>query len=293
MPTIFRDKVIAGAVTFNDPTAPQVGAVTFGIDNMDGWKKAPSREVRSVPFGGSVDGEEAIGYWAAFARHMIIEGWAVCTDRISAESIEDIILGDAFPANEELVIVRFEGIPKYVRVRVEGEVEVINTGPNAFRFSVPVQTVGSPWKFSYNPLDNETGTAGAAGISSGGRAYPRTYPLQYTTVSSGAESQVVINNHGTAPTDPFITITGPLPQGSWRIENQNNADYIRFDVGLLATDVLTIDFASRTAMLNGYLVTSKIDGDFWKIDRGVNIIKMFAPFDPAAQFTVSINSAWR
>lgn len=293
MSTIFRDKVIANTITFNDSGTTPPGVHVLGLDTMDGWKRTPSRDVRSTPFGGSVDGEEAIGYWPAFARHVMISGWAVCDDRTSAEYIEDIILGDAFPANQEIVLVRYENTPKFIRCRVEGEVEVINVGPNNFRWSVPVQTVGSPWKFSYEPLAGESGTAGAAGISTGGRIYPRTYPLEYTTTDDGSSNSVALINYGTAPSDPYVEITGPLPQGSWRLENTTYGDYIQFDVGLLTDDTLAIDFASKVALLNGYPVTSKINGDFWKVERGVSIIKLYGPYDPASNFTISINSAWR
>lgn len=293
MPTIFRDKVVCGTVTFNDvPTRP-AGAVQFGLDQIDGWRKSPSIQVRSAPYGGAVDGEEASGYWAANARHMTISGYVVAVDRAAAETLEDIITGDAFPVNQDLILVRYEGITRFMRVRVEGEVEILNVGPNNFRWLVPVQTVGSPFKFSYDPLAGESDTAGVSGISSGGRTYPRMYPLVYTTNEEGEGNGVTLVNHGTAPAHPIATLSGPLPAGGWRLENSRTGDFIQFDVGLTATDELVIDFAERTAMLNGYPVTSSISGDFWTVLRGANTIKLFAPYDAAAEFTISINSTWR
>lgn len=293
MPSIFRDKVVCGTVTFNDASTKPSMALQFGLDTLDGWRRSPSLQVQSTAFGGAQDGEIPSGYWAANARHLMIGGWVTTTSRENAEEAEDLILGDAFPTNQDLVLVRYEAIPKYMRVRVEGEIEIQYVGPNNFRWQVPVQTVGSPFKFSYNLLANESGSSGVAGESSGGRVYPRTYPLTYITTSSGSENEVVLENHGTAPTDPIAVINGPLPEGGWRLENETTAEFIQFDVGLAATDVLTIDFAQKVALLNGYAVTTSINGDFWKVQRGLNVIKLYAEFDELAGFTISINSAWR
>lgn len=293
MPTIFRDKVIAGTVVFNDRASMPPGCIQFGLDVLDGWKKASDLEVQSTPYGGSVDGESSNGYWPALARHMLVGGYVVTDDRLTAENVEDIILGDAFPVNEEIVLVRYEGTPRYMRVKVTGEAEIVNVGPNNFRWTVPVQTIGSPFKFSYNPMDGESGSSGVAGLSSGGRTYPRTYPLQYVSDDDATSNYVALTNHGTAPSEPIAILNGPLPAGGWRLENSRTGEYIRFDVGLAATDQLVIDFTERIALLNGYPVTATIDGDFWRVLRGVNVIKLYAPFDEEANFTISVNSAWR
>jgi hypothetical protein len=293
VPTIFRDKVVAGTVTFNDRLNMPAGCVEFGLDTLDGWRKSSDLDVRSTPYGGAVDGESSNGYWSANARHLIASGYVVALDRMTAEEVEDIILGDAFPTNEDIVLVRYEGIPRFMRVKVTGEAEVINVGPNNFRWIVPLQTVGSPFKFSYEPLQGEIGTSGAAGISTGGRTYPRTYPLTYVSTDDGSGNSVALYNHGTAPADPFVEIYGPLPKGGWRLENATTGEFIQFDVDLSSTDLLTIDFSERVARRNGYPVTALITGDFWKARRGVNVVKLYAPYDEATSFTISINSAWR
>ncbi len=292
MPTIFRDKVMCGTVLFNDPTAVPPEANSWGCDTLEGWKKSASRDIISTPFGGSVDGEINANYWPAKAKQLMAGGWATASSRANAEVLEDLILGDAFPANEDLTLVRWEGVPKFMRVRVLGEAEITNVGPNAFRWVVPLQA-SDPFKYSYLPLAGESGTSGVAGISSGGRTYPRQYPLQYTTLDDGSSNAVNIVNSGTAPTYPIAYLTGPLPKGGWRLANDTTNEFISFDVDLTATDTLQIDFAERIALLNGYPVTRTITGDFWRAKRGVNVIKLYAPYDPTASFTISINSAWR
>lgn len=297
MPSILRDKVTAtpvdsDTVTFNELASNPLGAVSWGLDTLDGWDKSAPLDVVSVPVGGGVDGEIAGERFSARARYLVVGGWVLGADRVTAETLKDIIVRDAFPRNKLIRLARYEGIPKFLDVKVAGEYNVEQKGPLGFRWNVLVMAP-YPQKLDLEPPSNSSGSAGVAGLSSGGRTYPRTYPLTYLASTTGNEDNaVIVYNRGTANTYPVITLTGPLGKGSWRISNETTGEDIRFDVGLGAGDTMLIDFKNQVALLNGSLVTSTITGDFWEVVPKANTIKLYGDYDPAASITVTIESAW-
>lgn len=297
MPTIFRDKVTvvntAASVEFNDPLTKPAGAIEWGLDDMNGWDRSSEIEVVSAPIGGGADGETMGDYFPARGRHLLLGGWATAGTREDAEALRDVIMGDAFPRNTDLIITRHEAIPKYVRVRVSERREILWNSPLGFRWVVPVMSE-SPLKFDADPPASSNGTASVAGQSTTGFTFPLTFPLVFTQIASGStvQSSLTVFNRGTAATSPIITLHGPLIRGGWRISNETTGEELRFDVGLDSDDILVIDFAARTAYLNDYPVTSSISGEFWRVKRGANVIKLYADYDPAASITVEIESAW-
>jgi hypothetical protein len=294
VPTIFRDKVTSGSVTFNDVAArPLPGTIYFNIDVLDGWGGTPDLDAVFTPIG-SIDGEIPADFFPAKGRGVSVGGYVEATTRAIAEQLWDILVRDAFPRNVELELTRYETIPKFLRFRRSGQMpDPAWVGPTAFRFGVPIRAA-DPFKYA---LTSQVESSGVAGLSTGGRSYPRTYPLVYTTIASGTANLVTINNVGTAPTPPEIVLNGPLSKGGWRLVNEtlelaDREGTLKFDVGLVAGDVLEINFRTETALLNGYLITASLFGDFWKVQPGVNVIKLYADFDPAAGFTVTARSAW-
>jgi phage-related protein len=109
---------------------------------------------------------------------------------------------------------------------------------------------------------------------------------------SGADDSAVVTNGGTADTKPYIVIHGPLVAGGWHLTNVTTGGDFKIDVGVATTDTLVLDFKNQVVTLNGALVTSTIRGDFWSVVRGTNTIKLYADYDPAVSFTVTIYSAW-
>lgn len=290
MPTIFRDIVVINNVTFNDSlTLPDIpGVIKFGIDVLDGWKRGPDLDAQFTAIG-SVDGEIPGEYFSALGRQLMVGGYVFAETRDAAELLEDVLVRDAFPRNVELLMTRFEPTPKIMRLRRNGPVETTWVGELGFRFGVDLRAP-DPFKYAAFPA---VGTAGVAGQSSGGRSYPRTYPLTYTSITSGADSQVAVLNEGSADSSrTLVTITGPLNRGGWRLVNETTNELIKFDVGLLSTDFLQIDFFDETALLNGSPITATITGDFFKMKPGTNIIKMYGDYDPSAGFTIESYSAW-
>lgn len=289
MPTIFRDKVTAGDITFNDRTEwPSVNAVEWGLDVLDGWSETPELDAPFAPLG-SVDGEVPGEFFAARGKPLIIAGYVHATTRLDAELLSDVIVRDAFPRNREIEIVRYEAVPKVMRVRRNGPIEMSWVGPYAFRWAVPTRAA-DPFKYG---LTSSSDSAGVAGQSVGGRTYPRMYPLVYTTIASGTAERAVLTNTGTTDSKRLtIVINGPLVTGGWRLVNETTDDTLKFDVGLAASDTLEIDFKTETALLNGFPISSTMSGDFFPIVPGVNIIKLYGDFDPDTSFTATVFSAW-
>lgn len=293
MPTIFRDKVTStptgvAAVTFNDPSTLPAGAISWGLDVLLPWSNTPELDAEFTSIG-SVDGEVSSDFFPAKGKQLAIGGWASAVDRATAESLADLIVRDAFPRNVDLVIARYEATPKFITARRTAPIEFSWVGPYSFRWGTELRA-GDPFKYALTPI---VGSAGVAGQSSGGRSYPRTYPLQYTTISSGEANRVIVTNTGTADSRKFtITITGPLSKGGWRLVNETTGGILKFDLAISSTDTLVIDFQREIALFNGAPVTATITGDFFPIEPGVNVLKLYGDFDPAADFSVNAYSAW-
>lgn len=292
MSTIWRDVVTCGTVTWNDagelPLITAGEIVNWGFDVLVGWHETPDVEAEFAPKG-LVDGEVPAEFFPVRGRQVTMGGYASASTRAGAEELYDVIVRDGFPRNTELEFVRHEPVPKLLKGYRNGPIACSWTGPTNFRWGVSFRAP-DPLKYGFVPL---TGSSGVAGVASGGRTYPRTYPLEYDTTSSGEANGVVLNVLGTAETHKFqVTLNGPLTKGGWRISNDSTGDLLKVDIGLLTTDVLLVDFETETVLLNGDVLTAIITGDFFGLKPGVNILKLYADFDPAAQISVEAFSAW-
>jgi Phage tail protein len=289
MPTIFRDKITVGDVTFNDPLdEPLGGIIHWGLDVLDGWHTTPELDANFTPLG-SIDGEIAADFFASRGKQLTVGGYVNCVDRATAETVWDLIVRDAFPRNVELSLARYETTPKQMFVRRNGPIEPFWVGPMAFRWGVPLRAA-DPFKYS---LTTSTDDSGVAGHGSGGRVYPRTYPLTYTTTFDAESESAVINNTGTAESSRFVVnLHGTLPSGSYRIVNETTGEFLKPMMGLASTDTATIDFHTQLITLSGYSVQPDINGDFWRLVPGVNVIKLEGTFHPLATMSVTAYSAW-
>ena len=77
-----------------------------------------------------------------------------------------------------------------------------------------------------------------------GLSFNVTFPAAFGASAGGS---VVVTNAGNYATRPVITITGPCinPYVS------NGTDFMQFDISLAASDVLVIDMAAKSVVLNG------------------------------------------
>lgn len=291
MPTIFKDIVTANDVSFNDPLDVPPEAVVWGLDTMEGWTDSVSLEATSTARGAGSDGEVFGSYFSSKARHMVLGGYVWAYDRESAEELMEKLIGDAFPPNADILLSRYEPMPKQMVVRVTDKMEFTRLGGDKFRWMVPV---ASEKAFKFSLGTQSYGPVGTAGNSLSGFTFPLTMPLTFTAVVAATDNSLGIMNYGTVDSFCVATLTGPLVRGAWRLQNETTNEYLGFDVSAAAGDSLQIDFENQTATLNGELITSSMFGDFWRLKkRTTNVIKLYASNDPATTISATARSAWR
>lgn len=298
MSTIFRDKVTienpgVGVMGFNDMTFLPfwyAGTSVMAVDTLDGWDKTVSLNVISVPRGVG-DGAYTAPKFPALARNLTIGGYVHTADRSAMEHVWDQIVADAFPADTDLILTRYETIPKYVTCRVASEMELTQYFPDQAVFRWEGTLLCSD-PFKYDATNTLFDSGGISGLSIGGRTYPRVYPLTYTVVAGGEGNQAVISNIGTAKAYPLFTLYGPIPSG-WHIDNVTTGASLAFDLDLGVGDVLVIDVKNKYATLNGFTVNGLVTGTWMQLVRGTNVLKLFADYNATAYFTVSAKSTWR
>jgi phage-related protein len=298
LPSIFSDKITlshdAGGCAFNDPVSltDWPGATRVRIDDMPGWMSTADLDVIRTQRGVG-DGDYIAKRFPFKSRMLLIEGFVMAASRAALESIWDLIQIQAFPANLDIKLTRYETVPKYVMARLAGPVEVTQFLPaeGGMRFRATLLCADP---FKYDALNTISGgPTGVSGISSGGRTYPRVYPLVYNISASGSGNSITVYNAGTGIAYPTITITGPLPSG-WRIENSTTGMQESFAIDLTTvSDTLVIDNKNKTALLNGAPINGLISGDWWGLSPKTNVIRLFGNYDPSADFSITAKSVWR
>jgi hypothetical protein len=289
MPTIFRNIVTVGAITFNDPLVKPAGAQSWGLDVMDGWRDSPEVTVFTTELGGEVDGDSDGDFFPIRSRYLVVGGYVLAETAETAEELQTLLLRDAFPRNTRFDVVRNEAVAKFVEARRAASLTTEWTMPNGFRWETTLKAA-DPFKYG---VSDETATAGVAGISSGGLVPPLVPPLTPTTVAGAGDSSADIFNRGDAPSQYLVaTITGPLAKGGWRLRNDTTDGELFYDIGLVAGDSLEIDFRAELARLNGYVISSELSGDFWQLAPGSNAIRLYADYDVGTTLSVTAKSAW-
>lgn len=292
MPFFFNQSLVVtspnGTVTFNsDGVTGDIDAEIALIDHLDGWTKtAPPVVVQLQRAIG--DGAIVARRFYTQARTLAIEGIVATTDETETENAWNDLVYNAFPLNEDITITAYGPRPKYVTCRVASAIEPVQFMPDGFRFSLEA-ICADPFK--YDAVETLTGTSGIVGTSSGGFTFPLEFPIVFNGTAAGAGSQVILNNIGTADTLPTFTISGQLDSG-WRLEN-DTGETLSFDVSMLAGQTMTIDSKLETAFVNGSPVTGLVDGDWFALHPGVNVIKLFGNYYSGTTFTVTAKSAWR
>lgn len=291
MPTIYKQRVEAGALIFNVPGSLPAPAISCGIDVLDGWKSSPEPEVIATDFGVLRDGMELGQVFPIRARYLVVGGWGLGASDAGAEMVHDTIARDAFPRDKLLKMVRYEAVPKYVWYRRSAALETDwEAVPNGFRWNTTL-VCADPFKYS---VAQQVGSAGTAGMSETGVSFPITFPMSFSTVSAGASVTVVsLYNEGTAPSRSYTAVlTGPLSSGGWRVRNDTTNEEIWFDVGAAVGDTVTLDFRAQQVYVNGFAYTGRKSGDWFALQPGQNDIRLYADFNINTTITVTAESAW-
>lgn len=301
MSTIHGDKVVVsheyGGCTFNDPGALNTywpGAMAVAIDEMAGWRSTTALTVIRTERG-TGDGDYLAERFPKRSRMLTIDGYLTAPDRLTLDKMFDLVVANAFPNDTDITLTRHEPIPKYVTGRLAGEVEEMGylidpRGVDAMRWQT---TLLCPDPLKYDALNDLSGSTGVAGLASGGRTYPRRYPLQYNVTASGEGNQVVLYNTGTTDSPVVARLHGPLPIG-WRLELGNTGEQISFATALVGPqNELVIDTGNKTATLDGNSINGLLGGTWWRLKPKGNVVRLYGNYDPAAGFSITAKSAWR
>jgi len=290
MATIFKHKVVANTVTFNDSSVLPAGAQVWGLDIMDGWKDTGDPEESIVELGSYRDGSSSASFYPIRSKYVTVGGYVLAASEAEAEALADVLARDAFPRNQSLVLTRYEAVPKFANARRSGPVELdwsaVQTG---FRWTT-VLVLEDPFRYSTEVL---SGSAGVAATSTVGHTFPVTFPMTFGASVSGTGNGTSVNNKGTAYSSNFTaTLNGVLNKGAWRLANDTTGKSIGFNVALATTDQFVLDFKNQIALLNGSPVSLDYTGTFWQLAPGSNSIRLYAEYDANASVTITGYSAW-
>ena len=277
-----------GFVNFNDADTGELVVEHAYVDVLDGWTNTPSPVVITAQKAIG-DGAETAPRFYSQGRNLHVEGMVATSGYDQTEDAWNDLVFKGFPLNDDIQITAQGPIPKYVIGRVISQVSILQIMPDGFRFGVDL-LCDDPWK--YDAVNSLFGSSGIAGGSTGGLTWPVTWPLVWNASIDGIGNGVTLTNIGNADTLPEITISGPLDTG-WRIENETTGEFLSFDVSLSAGQTLTIDSKTETASVDGSPVVGLVDGDWFPLRPGANLIKLFGNYDPETSFTVYALSAWR
>lgn len=301
MPTIFRQRVEVSAsptednptpdtYVFNVPAEKPEGAQAWILDVCDGWKNSPELTAGSTDYGALRDGISEADFFPMRSRFITVGGAIKGVNEAAAEALHDVLTRDVFPRNAKMRLTRFEAIPKYVDFRRVAGPNTDWSMEDGFRWDATIRCA-DPFKYG---VSTSSDTAGPAGSSQSGVEFPVTFPFMFTGIASGSEdTTATVVNDGTAHSRRLVvTLTGPLPQGGWRIRNDTTNEELWVDVGLTSTDSLTIDFAEQVVYLNTFPFLGRRYGDWWSLRPGPNDIRLYTEYDPATTMHVVAESAW-
>lgn len=129
---------------------------------------------------------------------------------------------------------------------------------------------------------------------SSGVTFPATFPLTFGgTVGGGGTISCV--NAGNYPTKGVATITGPCINP--RVQNSSTNKTVAVNLTLGVSDVLEIDFAAHTVILNtnGYRYSAVTTAQWWTLAASSTTTVAFYSSDPsptAATMTFTWSDAW-
>lgn len=291
MSTIFKQRCEANGVVFNVPGEQPAEALNWAIDVCDGWKSTVDPVVQSTDLGALRDGENYGSFWPIRSKFVTVGGYVYAGTEADAEALNDRLVRDAFPRNQDLVFTRYEAVPKYVTYRRAAALEVdwsaVRTG---FRWQTTL-SCKDPFKYGSETL---SATAGTAGQSTSGVSFPITFPFEFTSLEAGNDdTTAALLNRGTAYSNHIIAdITGPLERGGWRLRNDTTDEELLFDIGLGAGETMRLDFLKQQVFVNGFTLNARRIGTWWRLAPGSNAVRLYANFDEATTVTVTAESAW-
>jgi hypothetical protein len=267
----------------------------FGVDwvveSEDGWSSTPpirpTQEEKTVG-DGSWSGP---GFYSA--RVISLAGRAITTDRLTMLAAKDRLKAALGPRTPVTLLVDEAHLSRKASVRLTDQIHLSDHGSQVFEWGIIV-TAADPRRYS---AAESTQSTGLSTSSTGGRTYPRTYPLLYGGASDGESGSVTFINEGDYDETPAkITFTGPLI--SPQVAHPQTSRSLTFNLTLEIGETLVVDLANQTALLNGSAsrVNTITPGSAWFMAvPGLNEFQ-FRGQDPGTgtppSMTVTAASAW-
>lgn len=222
---------------------PSASGAVFYVDRTTGWHTPPRTTPRIWPKIGRSGG--FIG--PSWRQPRVVE---LIGQIVAGGSGDELRTGMEFLASRcaaeqegyELVETMPGGLVRRTGVRLNDEILITPSDQRLASFEVTViapdhRRYGSPRSLAWAPT-----------VSSGGLGYPLAYPLAYGT--AGGSGSRNLRNGGTVPSPPSFAVAGPSgPEGFEIVSEQGG--HLRFIDELLAGQILTIDMAGPSVLLDG------------------------------------------
>jgi hypothetical protein len=206
-------------------------------------------------------------------------------------ALKDALRAFCHPSSRPYLVVEQDGQQRRIRLRVDQQ-----TAPITDPLHMQIQAQWRAPDGVMESLAEQIGTSDAVTAGSGGRSYPRTYPLAYA--ESSPVGAVTVGNDGNVAVRPLLRLYGPATDP--RVENQTTGERLIFTgLTLLAGEWLEIDCRNRTARLNGLDTQSRLslldfpNSTYLRLLRGMNTVRYYpVSFGDGARLEVRFRSAW-
>lgn len=104
---------------------------------------------------------------------------------------------------------------------------------------------------------------------------------------------ITITNEGDAYAYPILEVTGPLPVGTWYIQNDTTGEILTFDSAINENQTLVIDNLDQTALIDNVPVDYYIRGTWIRLAPGLNQIRLVSGADaPGATLRIRAYDTW-
>lgn len=266
--------------------------VEWVVEGEDGWSSSPP--VRPTV----AERSTGDGAWAGpgfyGARVITLAGRALATDRLSMLNAKERIKAAVGPRNLVPLQVDEAHLSRVAQVRLTDKIEISDRGAHSFAWQL-ILTAPDPRRYS---VDEMEATAILPTTSTGGRTYPRTYPMAYGSAVVGGSGSANLTQLGDFDETPaVVTFTGPLINPS--VAHVQTGRTLTFELTLAAEETLVVDLGEQTALLNGSASRANTisPGSAWfLLVPGANELQFRGqagtPAEIQPTMTVTASSAW-
>ncbi|MGW6703617.1 phage distal tail protein [Streptomyces sp. NPDC054956] len=258
--------------------------VAWHLQTLEGWDGPDQRAEYSLR-------EADHGAWAAPVylnqRPITLAGKIEAADITALDTAMEQLIAAGSLTDTTLTV--YETTPKRATVRRSGSPLLRPITDRIAQYSLLV-TAADPRRYSTTLQSQST----ALPTVTGGLTLPITLPITIsTTMVSGS---ITLSNAGSIATRPTLTITGPVVTPTVVAALPGGAvTQIAYGATLQAGDVLVIDSAARTVVLNGTASRRLYFSGTWpEVPAGSSVTYSWSSpvYEPTALLTGTCRSAW-